>query len=72
MLFRTSSLANGILFNDFLFDFSLEGYAFWLFWSKKCQISVIPVKKPKVFNILVQRMRKFAKFCLENVNSWHF
>ena len=43
---RTSSLAKGML----LVDFSLgKGMLFGSFWLKKCQSSVIPVKKPDFF-----------------------
>ena len=41
MLFRTSSLAKGILFGNFSRGRSRQGYAFWEFWSKRCQNSVI-------------------------------
>ena len=55
-----------MLFGNFSRFWSGQGYAFWQFRSKKCQTSVIPVKKPKFFQILVQRMQNFGKFCLEN------
>ena len=29
-------------------------------------------KETQFFQILVHRMQKFGKFCLENANSWHF
>ena len=72
ILFRTSSLAKGVLFSNFSRVKSRQGYAFWQFWSKKFQNSVIFVKKPNFFKTLVQKMRKFGKFCLENANSEHF
>ena len=72
ILFRTSSLAKGVLFSNFSRVKSRQGYAFWQFLSKKCQNSVIFVKKPNFFKVLVQKMRKFGKFCLENANSEHF
>ena len=72
ILFRTSSLAKGVLFGNFSRVKSRQGYAFWQFWSKRCQNSVIFAKKPNFFQILVQKMRKFGKFCLENANSEHF
>ena len=47
--FKPSSLAKGIFFANFR-PFSLgKGIIFGNFWSKKCQTSVIPVKKPKFF-----------------------
>ena len=56
-----------------LINFSLgKGMLFWQIWSKKCQTSIIPVKKLKLLSILMQRMRKFGKFCLENASTWHF
>ena len=45
ILFRTSSLAKGVLFGNFSRVRSRQGYAFWEFWSKRCQNSVIFVKK---------------------------
>ena len=72
MLFRTSSLAKGALFGNFSRVKSRQGYAFWEFWSKTCQNSVIFVKKPNFLKTLVQKMRKFGKLCLENANSEHF
>ena len=41
ILFRTSSLAKGVLFGNFSRVKSRQGYAFWEFWSKRCQNSVI-------------------------------
>ena len=55
-----------MLFGNFSRFWAGQGYAFWQFWSKKCKTSVSPVKKPKFFQISVQRMQKFSKFCLEN------
>ena len=72
ILFRNSSLAKGVLFSNFSRVKSRQGYAIWQFWSKKCQNSVIFVKNPNFFKILVQKMRKIGKFCLENANSEHF
>ena len=72
VLFRTSSVAKGVLFGNFSRVKSRQGYAFWQIWSKKCQNSVIFVKKANFFKLLVQKMRKFGKFCLENANSEHF
>ena len=45
ILFWTSSLAKGVLFGNFSRVRSRQGYAFWEFWSKRCQNSVIFVKK---------------------------
>ena len=53
ILFRTSSLAKGVLFGNFSRVRSRQGYAFWEFWSKRCQNSVIFVKKRKFLKILV-------------------
>ena len=53
ILFRTSSLAKGVLFGNFCRVRSRQGYAFWEFWSKRCQNSVIFVKKPNFLKILV-------------------
>ena len=72
ILFRPSSLAKGVLFGNFNRVKSRQGYAFLEFWSKRCENSVILVKKPNFFGILVEKMRKFGKFCLENANSEHF
>ena len=72
ILFWTSSLAKGVLFSNFSRVKSRQGYAFRQFWSTKCQSSVIFVNKPNFSKILVQEMRKFGKFCLENTNSEHF
>ena len=47
ILFQTSILAKGILFGNFSQFQSGQGYPFWQVWSKKCEILVIPVKKPK-------------------------
>ena len=49
ILFRTSSLAKGVLFGNFSRVKSRQGYAFWEFWSKRCQNSVIFVKKTQLF-----------------------
>ena len=73
--FKLSSLAKGILlpilvhlvwarvcFLAVLVDFSLgKGTFFWQFWSKKCQTSVIPVKKLNCF---------FLNFGPENAKIW--
>ena len=72
IFFLTSSLAKGILFGNFSQVQSRQGYAFWKFLSKRCQNSVIFVKNPTFFEILVQKTRKFGKFCQENANSEHF
>ena len=61
-----------VCFLAILVEFSLGKYAFWQIWSKKCQNLVILVKKPDFLKSLVQRMRKFGKFCLGNANSGHF
>ena len=53
ILFRTSSLAKGVLFGNFSRVRSRQGYAFWEFWSKRCQNSVIFEKKPNFLKILV-------------------
>ena len=49
ILFRTSSLAKGVLFSNFSRVKSRQRYAFWQFWSKKYQNSVIFVKKTQLF-----------------------
>ena len=36
ILFRTPSLAKGVLFGNFSRVKSRQGYAFWEFWSKRC------------------------------------
>ena len=72
ILFRTSSLAKGVLCGNFCRVKSRQGYAFCEFWSKRCQSSVIFVKKSNFFGILVQKMRKFGTFCLGNANLEHF
>ena len=41
ILFRPSSLAKGVLFGNFNRVKSRRGYAFWEFWSRRCQNSVI-------------------------------
>ena len=41
ILFRTSSLAKGVLFGNFSRVKSRQGYAFLQFWSEKCQNSVL-------------------------------
>ena len=61
ILFRTSSLAKGVLFGNFSRVRSRQGYAFWEFWSKRCQNSVIFVKKTQLLN----------NFGLENAKIWH-
>ena len=53
ILFRTSSLAKGVLFGNFSPVRSRQGYAFWELWSKRCQNSVTFVKKPNFLKILV-------------------
>ena len=63
--FSPFSLGKGMLFGNFSRFWSGQRYAFWQFQSKKYQTSVIPVKKPNFFQILVQRMQNFGKFCLE-------
>ena len=60
ILFRTSSLAKGVLFGNFSRVRSRQGYAFWEFWSKRCQNSVIFVKKPQLLK----------NFGLENAKIW--
>ena len=72
--FRTSSLAKGVLFSNFSRVKSRQGYAFWKFWSKRCQNSVIFVKKTQLFflNFGPENAKIFGKFCLENANSEHF
>ena len=72
-LFRTSPELRASFF-AIVVNFSLEsrqGYALGNFWPKKSQTLVIPVWKPKILVLLVQRKRKFGTFCLENTNSWH-
>ena len=44
ILFRTSSLAKGVLFGNFSRVKSRQEYAFWEFWSKRYQNSVIFAK----------------------------
>ena len=72
ILFRTSSLAKGVIFSSFSRVKSRQGYAFLAILVKEMSNSVIFVKKLNFFKILVQKMRKFGKFCLENDNSEHF
>ena len=60
ILFRTSSLAKGVLFGNFSRVRSRQGYAFWEFWSKRCQNSVIFVKKTQLLK----------NFGLENAKIW--
>ena len=66
--FKLSRLAKGILFANFS---HLNWARVRQFRSKKCQTLVTPAKKPTFFQILVKRMQKFGKFCLENAKSWH-
>ena len=56
---------------SFVIEFR-QGYAFWQFWSKKCQNSVIPVKKPIFLTFWSRECNKSSKLCLENANSGHF
>ena len=49
MLFRTSSLAKGVLSGNFSRVKSRQGYAFWEFRAKRCQNSVIFCKKNPIF-----------------------
>ena len=49
IFFRTSSLAKVVLFSKFSRVKYRQGCAFWQFWSKKCQHSVIFVKKNLTF-----------------------
>ena len=60
ILFRTSSLAKGVLFGNFSRVRSRQGYAFWEFWSKRCQNSVTFVKKTQLLK----------NFGLENAKIW--
>ena len=60
ILFRTSSLAKGVLFGNFSRVRSRQGYAFWGFWPKRCQNSVIFVKKTQLLK----------NFGLENAKIW--
>ena len=60
ILFRTSSLAKGVLFGNFSRVRFRQGYAFWEFWSKRCQNSVIFVKKTQLLK----------NFGLENAKIW--
>ena len=55
-----------MLFGNFSRFWSRQGYAFWQFRSKKCQTSLIPVKKPEFFSNFGPENAKFCKFCLEN------
>ena len=48
--FSPFGLAKGILFANFRPCSLGKGYTFWQFWSKKCQTSVIPAKKPTFFS----------------------
>ena len=59
--FSPFSLGKGMLFGNFSRFWSGQWYAFWQLRNVK-----LPVKKPKIFQILVQRMQKFGKFCLEH------
>ena len=62
ILFRTSGLAKGVLFGNFSRVESRQGYAFCEFWSKRRQNSVIFVKKPNFFKILVLKWENLASF----------
>ena len=42
--------------------FSTREYAFWQFWSKNCQTSVIPAKKPNFFQIWSLERKNLARF----------
>ena len=72
--FELSSLAKGIQFANFsrfgqgrgmifgnLVDFSLGKGMLWLFWSKKCQTSVIPAKT-KIFKFWSRDCTNLASF----------
>ena len=62
ILFRTSSLANGILIGNFSRIQYRQGYAFWQFWSKECQSSAIPVKKPIFLKFWFRDCENLASF----------
>ena len=72
ILFWTSSLAKGVLFSNFSRVKSRQGYAFWQFWSKKCENSVIFLKKTHLFKNFGPENTKIWQVCLENANSEHF
>ena len=72
ILFRTASLAKGMLFGNFSLCQSRQGYNFWQFSFRKGKIFLICVQKPKILAILVQRRRNFGDLCLENGKLWHF
>ena len=55
--FSPLSLSNGMLFGNFSRFGSGEGYAFWQFWSKKCQTSVIPVRNPIFSNFDIENAK---------------
>ena len=59
-VFKLSSLAKGIYFSSFS-PFSVgKGMLFWLFRSKKCQTSVILVKKPKFWSLDCRNLASFV------------
>ena len=61
-LFWTSSLVKGILFGNFRRFYSGRWYAFWQFWSKKCQTSVIPAMKYIFLNFGPENAKILASF----------
>ena len=71
-LFKTLSLAKGVLFGNFNRVKSRQGYGFLGILVKEMLKFGNFGKKPNFFGILVEKMRKFGKFCLENANSEHF
>ena len=60
ILFRTSSLAKGVCY--FSRVKSRQGYAFWEFWSKRCQNSGSFVKKPTFFKFWSRKCENLARF----------
>ena len=62
ILFRTSSLAKGVLFGNFSRVKSRQGYAFWEFRSKRCQNSIIFVKKSNFFKFWSRKCENSASF----------
>ena len=60
--FSPFSLGKGMLFSKFSRFWFGQGYAFWQFRSTKCQNFVIPVKKPKFFQIWSLDCKNLASF----------
>ena len=72
ILFRTSSLAKGVLFGNFSRVRSRQGYAFWEIWSKRCQNSVIFVKTTELLKNFGLENAKIWQVLPRKANSEHF